>query len=249
MNAAMGVPRRFYRPFALALAAAGMTTLLWDYRGIGASKPSSLKGFNATVVDWVLNDMAAVIDWCHREFEPRRLFLIGHSVGGQTAGLLDNARLVDGMVTLSAQSGYWRLQGGEQKLAVLFHAYVSLPLLTRLCGYAPWSRLGLGEDLPKAAALQWASWLRKPEYLFGDDSLPLERFESFAAPILAYSFTDDKWGTARAVDAMMKAYPNVERRDVAPADFGLASIGHVGFFRPRSTLLWNEVIAWLDGLS
>ena len=244
INAAIGVSKRFYRPFAEALAAAGMTTILWDYRGIGASKPASLRGFEATAVDWVLNDMAAVIDWCRQEFEPR-LFLIGHSFGGQVAGLLDNSRWVSGMVTLSAQSGYWRLQGGEQKLAVLFHAYVSFPILTRLWGYAPWSRLGLGEDLPKAAALQWAGWLRKPEYLLGDDSLPLERYASFTAPVLAYSFTDDKWGTARSVDAMMKAYPNVERRDVAPTDFGLASIGHVGFFRPRSTLLWNEVIEWL----
>jgi predicted alpha/beta hydrolase len=249
MNAAMGVPGRFYRQFALALAEAGMTTVLWDYRGIGTSRPASLKGFPATVVDWVLKDMAGVIDWAHREFEPERLFLIGHSVGGQIAGLLDNSRLVDGMVTLSSQSGYWRLQGGEQKFAVLFHAYVSLPLFARLCGYAPWSRLGLGDDLPKGVALQWAGWLRKREYLLGDESLPLERYDSFTAPILAYSFADDKWGTARAVDAMMKAYPNVERRDVAPSDFGLASIGHVGFFRPRSALLWNEVIDWLSGLS
>ena len=32
MNAAMGVPRQFYRKFALALAEKGMTTVLWDYR-------------------------------------------------------------------------------------------------------------------------------------------------------------------------------------------------------------------------
>ena len=248
MNAAMGVPRQFYRKFALALAEKGMTTVLWDYRGIGGSKPATLRGFAATVVDWVLNDMAAVVDWAHREFEPERLFLIGHSLGGQLAGLLDNSRTVDGMVTLSSQSGYWGLQGGMQKLAVLFHAYVSLPVLSRLWGYAPWSRLGLGEDLPKPAALQWAEWLRKREYLLGDDSLPLERYDSFTAPVLAYSFADDKWGTARSVDVMMKAYPNVERRHVTPSDYGLVSIGHVGFFRSGSEPLWDEVIDWLSTL-
>lgn len=247
INAAMGVPSRFYRNFALALAEAGMTVVLWDYRGIGASKPASLRGFPATVTDWVSNDMTGVIDWVHRELEPARIFLVGHSLGGQVAGLLDNSGLVDGMVTMSAQSGYWRLQGGEQKFAVLFHAHVSLPVLAHLCGYAPWRRLRLGEDLPKAAALQWAGWLRKREYLLGDDSLPLERYESFVAPVLAYSFADDKWGTARAVDAMMKAYPNVERRHVTAAEYGLSSIGHVGFFRPRSKVLWDEVIAWLEG--
>ncbi|MCZ6726476.1 MAG: alpha/beta fold hydrolase [Acidobacteria bacterium] len=248
INAAMGVSARFYRNFALALAEAGMTVVLWDYRGIGASKPASLKGFQATVSDWIFEDMTAVIDWAHRELQPAQLFLVGHSLGGQVASLLVNSRLVDGMVTLSAQSGYWRLQGAEQKLAVLLHAYVSVPALSHLCGFAPWSRLGLGEDLPKPAALQWAGWLRNREYLLGDDSLPLERYEAFTAPVLAYSFADDKWGTARAVDAMMKAYPNVERRHVTPADFGLSSIGHVGFFRPRSQALWDEVISWLEGL-
>lgn len=246
--AAMGVPRRFYRHFAAALAGAGMTTVLWDYRGIGGSRPASLRGFPATIEDWVFKDMAGVIDWARTELGAKRLFLVGHSLGGQVAGLLDNSHAVDGMVTLSAQSGYWRLQGGAQKLAVLFHAYVSFPLLTRLWGYAPWRRLGLGEDLPKRVALRWAAWLRKPEYLLGDPALPLERYGSFTAPVLAYSFADDTWGTARAVDAMMRAYPNVERRHVVPADHGFTSIGHVGFFRSGSSRLWKDVIEWLRGL-
>ncbi|NIV47447.1 MAG: hypothetical protein GWN46_11880 [Gammaproteobacteria bacterium] len=149
------------------------------------------------------------------------------------------------MVTLSSQSGYWRLQGGLQKFAVLLHAYVSLPLFTNLWGYAPWKRLGLGEDLPKRVALRWAGWLRDRDYLLGDSSLPRERYRTFTAPVLAYSIADDPWGTPRAVDAMMRAYPNVERRHLVPSDCGLERIGHVGFFRPRSEPLWNEVIDWL----
>jgi predicted alpha/beta hydrolase len=246
INAAMGVPARFYRRFADALAAAGMTVVLWDYRGIAASRQGSLRGFRATAEDWVFQDMAGVIDWVVREVEPQRLFLVGHSLGGQVAGLLDNADRVDGMVTLSAQSGYWRMQGGLQKYAVLLHGYVSLPWITRLCGYAPWRRLGLGQDLPRSVALRWAAWLRSPGYLFDDDTLPLERYRSFQAPVLAYSFADDDWGTARSVDALMKAYPNVERRHVAPADFGMASIGHVGFFRASGKPLWDEVIRWMS---
>ena len=89
--------------------------------------------------------------------------------------------------------------------------------------------------------------MRDPEYLLGDRSLPVERYRDFAAPVLAYSFEDDKWGTARAVDAMMKAYPNLERRHVTPAEHHLDAIGHVGFFRQRSSVLWPEVIEWLDG--
>jgi len=64
--------------------------------------------------------------------------------------------------------------------------------------------------------------------------------------VLAYSFGDDKWGTSRSVDAMMRAYPKVERRHVEPSDLGLARIGHVGYFRTGSEPLWRDTIAWLD---
>ena len=64
--------------------------------------------------------------------------------------------------------------------------------------------------------------------------------------MLAYSFGDDAWGTPASVDAMMSAYPNVERRHVERGDMGLDRIGHVGFFRPESRPLWADMIAWLD---
>lgn len=246
INSATAVPQRFYRHIAAALAEAGYTALTHDYRGFGDSAPARLRGFTATVHDWALLDMAGAIDWVTAELAPDRLFLLGHSVGGQVTGLLDNAASIDGMVTCSAQSGYWRLQGGEQKAVAGFHVHVTLPVLSRLFGYYPWSRLGTAEDLPKGVAIQWARWCRHPKYLLGDDTLPLERYRHFSAPILAYSFGDDKWGTAASVDAMMRAYPNVERRHVEPSDYGLASIGHLGYFKPPSKKLWRDTISWLD---
>jgi predicted alpha/beta hydrolase len=112
----------------------------------------------------------------------------------------------------------------------------------------PWGVLGSGEDLPKNAALEWAAWCRNPRYVLGDSTLPLDRYRGFTAPVLAYSFGDDKWGTPRSVDAMMNAYPNVERRHLEPAEVGLPHIGHVGFFRPAAQHLWSDTISWLDEL-
>ena len=124
INAATAVPRRFYRHFAAALAEAGFNALTWDYRGIGGSRPPSLRGFAARARDWVLLDMAGVLDWVGSTIGPEHLFLVGHSFGGQTAGLLDNASAVDGMATMSAQSGHWRLQGGAQKLVAVSYTHL-----------------------------------------------------------------------------------------------------------------------------
>ncbi|MEM1414462.1 MAG: alpha/beta fold hydrolase [Myxococcota bacterium] len=244
VSSATAVRRRFYRRFACALAEAGYATLTYDYRGIGDSAPPSLRGFDARVRDWVEKDMSAVVDHARDALRPDKLFLVGHSVGGQLAGLLESTEDLDGMITLSSQSGHWRMQGGEQKAMVFLHTHLTLPLLTRLYGYMPWSSWASGEDLPKGAALEWARWCRMRNYLLDDATLPLERYALFRAPVLAYSIGDDKWGTPRSVDAMMGAYPVLERRHVEPEG---KPLGHFGWFRDER--LWGDAIAWLDARS
>ena len=247
---ATAVPRQFYRHFCRHLAASGFAAVSFDYRGIGESRPpEGLRGFEALMRDWAFEDMAALVDWVHADYAPRRLIVVGHSFGGQALGLLPNAGRVDALVGVSSQSGYWAIQGGVERLRTGLGVYLLMPLLSRLFGYFPWSRLAAGEDLPKGVALEWASWSRNPRYLLGDDSLPLERYAEFRAPVLAYSIDDDNWGSARAVDAMMSAYPNVERRHLVPADRGLPPFGHMGFFRPQAEPVWNEVIDWINALA
>lgn len=246
IGSATAVPQQFYKRFASYLMSVGFTAVTFDYRGIGDSKPSTLRGFNASASDWAFQDITGALDWLSKTYAPNRLFFIGHSFAGQTAGMLPNAHLIDAMVTFSSQSGYWRFQGGWQKASVAAHVHLSMPLLAHTFGYMPWSKFSKAEDLPKGFALEWASWCRNPRYLLGDKSLPLERYQSFNAPVLAFSFTDDDWGTARSVDAMMTAYPNLTRRHVAPQDIGTTSIGHFGAFRGKSKQLWQDVVSWLE---
>ncbi|MCB9006380.1 MAG: alpha/beta fold hydrolase [Ardenticatenaceae bacterium] len=246
INSATAVPQRYYKYFAIFLAREGYTAVTYDYRGIAGSKPTSLRGFAADARDWALQDMAGVIEWVQKAERPRRLFMVGHSYGGQTAGLLPNHNKIAAMVTFSSQSGYWRLQGGNQKMSAAFHVHLTLPLLSHLFGYMPWSKISSAEDLPKGVALEWSRWCRHPGYLLDDQTLPLERFQQFRAPVLAYSIDDDDWGTARSVDAMMRAYPNLTRRHIVPQEWDLPSLGHFGYFRPKSKVLWPDVVEWLE---
>ena len=249
INAAMAVPRRFYKIYARHLAEQGHRVFTYDYRGIGDSRPADLKGFPARMRDWAELDMAGMIDWAAKQYQPSEIVLIGHSIGGQAAGLLDNSDKVTSMVTVSAQSGYWGLQPGKEKYRALLYDYFVFPVLSRLYGYLPWSLFASGEDMPKDAALEWAGWSRSPDYIFGDKTLDsLRNFPRFTAPILAYSFEDDVWGSRRSVDNMMARYTatTVERRHRTPEDVGGNKIGHLGFFLPSSKPLWQEVDAWLE---
>jgi predicted alpha/beta hydrolase len=57
-------------------------------------------------------------------------------------------------------------------------------------------------------------------------------------------FTDDELLTAAAIDAMDSLYTGtrVERTRLNPAEFGLARVGHHGFFRDSSRVLWESVL-------
>jgi predicted alpha/beta hydrolase len=54
---AMGVRQDFYEPFARYLAANGITVATFDYRGMGYSRPASLRGFEADVSMWAEQDL------------------------------------------------------------------------------------------------------------------------------------------------------------------------------------------------
>ncbi len=53
---ATGVPQGFYRRFAEFAAGQGYTVLTFDYRGVGGSAPKTLRGFEASFLDWARLD-------------------------------------------------------------------------------------------------------------------------------------------------------------------------------------------------
>jgi predicted alpha/beta hydrolase len=155
------------------------------------------------------------------------------------------------MVTVAAQSGSWRHWPFRlpRKYSFGLGVYVLMPLLANVLGYFPSSVVGLGEDLPKGVALEWAKWCRSRHYLFSyAHELDLSRYAALRLPILAYSFADDDFAPRPAVDALFAHYPNarVTRKHVRPVDLDVKAIGHFGFFRREfRDSLWSEVSGWL----
>lgn len=246
INGATAVPQYFYRHFAEYFKNKGWHVVTYDLRGTGESRPKSLLGYEAQASDWGLFDIPAALSWVQTNLCSDTIFFVGHSAGGQQAGLLKNSGAINAMLTVSSQSGYWKLQGNNEKYKVYFITTVLMPLLCRVYGYFPWSKFANSEDLATGIALQWARWCRLPGYLLDDESLPSERYAQFKAPVLAYSIEDDNWGTARSVDAMMSAYPNVERHHLIPHEHGLNRLGHMGYFRKESKPLWHIAFDWLS---
>src|SRR5207244_11849720 len=68
-----GIRADNYRRFALFLAQSGIPVLLYDYRGIGLSRPKALRGFRATVEDWAEYDCTGAIAWLRERFPPAQI--------------------------------------------------------------------------------------------------------------------------------------------------------------------------------
>lgn len=247
VHGATATPQRFYRGFARHLAEGGVRVVTYDYRGVGESRPASLRGYRATMTEWARLDARAMHRHVGGYFGAGPVAVLGHSFGGQLVGLIDEPRDVAAALFVGAQLGYYGHWPPLQRarLAVVWRALV--PAFNATLGYLP-GRAGIGEDLPRGVAEEWARWCTHPEYLVSEHPDAVARFGRFNRPAAFYSFTDDEYGPPGAVGALLALLPKatVEHRRVDPKELAKGPIGHFGFFRSRfREPFWDEALAFL----
>jgi predicted alpha/beta hydrolase len=250
INPATGVLARYYHCYARFLAAAGFRAVTYDYRGIGASRPVSLRGCGYRWRDWGEQDFDAVLAAVMAEGWPGPLQVVGHSIGGFLPGFSERAAGLDRLLTVGAQYGYWRDYCAVQRIRLVCKWHVAMPALTLALGYFPGRWLGWLEDLPAGVANEWSFRGRRME-----DSYPqaqrgdiLARFGSVTAPILAVGLSDDPIASPRALRRSLDYYPSARKTQLmlTPHDFGMQAIGHFGLFHERHRDgFWQASLAWL----
>ena len=249
MAGATGVPQVFYRHFARFAAGQGYTTLTLDYRGVGLSKPASLRGFDMAYLDWARLDLAAAVDAMATDAVP--LFMAGHSFGGHAFGLLPNHHRVARLYTCGTGAGWHGWMPKTEQLRVLLMWRVVGPLLTRWKGYLAWSQLGMGEDLPLGVYRDWRHWCSYPRYFFDDPAVSAHmtaQFDCVTTPIVAANALDDLWAMPASRDAFMAGYRNspCELVDVDGPGRGVGAVGHMGYFRRQAQPLWADMLQWFS---
>ncbi|HEY0655169.1 MAG TPA: alpha/beta fold hydrolase [Chryseosolibacter sp.] len=249
INSATGVKQKFYASFATFLAKEGYTVYTYDYRGIGHSRPKTLRGFKASMRDWGTWDYHTMLQNIFQTHLNARVVVLGHSVGGQLVALSPLTSKVEGVVMVGAQTPYIRnFTGLGQTLKLFSFWYFLIPFFTKITGYFPASKLALFEDLPKGVALQWARWAKSENYMFEEFPEDQEKFERLAVPALMVNFTDDKLAPVGAVSDLMSRYPQLKwsQWQLKPDDIMQKSIGHFGFFkRDVQQSLWAETATWI----
>jgi len=258
ISAGAGISMSYYDKFARFLAGNDIPTLLYDYRGIGGSRPKTLRGFVASVEDWGSKDCAGALNWLTTKYHSARIVAIGHSVGGFLTGFAQNGNRIERLILVGAHTGYWRDYAQPYQGAMYFLWHMLMPAVTQVVGYFPGRRLHLMNDLPSGVAFEWAD-RRKPDFWWnrtasnGSPDIQwrdraLGRFHAIHASTLALRFTDDAFATQSATNRILALYQNCASTSVvvSPTDVNSQKIGHFGFFRSRfQRTLWMRVLEWL----
>lgn len=256
INPATSVRCRYYFPFAVFLFTQGFEVITYDYRGIGESRPATLRGFDATWIDWGRLDFDAVLRHAERSCPGRPIDVVAHSIGGFVLGLAESNHLIRRVFTMGAQYAYWRDYAAGDRLRLLAKWHVLMPLLTILFGYFPGKRLGWLEDTPKGIVRDWIfsrerfedTWRGRSSDRYPEMDALVRQFAAVTAPTLAVSVTDDEFGTVPAVERLLAYFSQSPRTHlrISPQAIGEPAIGHFGFFNSRfEQTLWQVPLEWL----
>lgn len=247
--AAMAVPQSFYADFAAFLARQGYRVWTFDYRGIGESWQGSMRNCQADISDWITRDFDAVVQHASTAMEGLPLFVLGHSLGGQTAPLLPSIQRISGLINVAVGSGSIRHNQPRVRRSAPLLWYVLAPLMCPLFGYFPGARLGVLGDIPRRALFQWRRWCLTPEYLLSGEPGARQAYADARYPVLGLTFTDDELLLEPGSRMLHDAYSGtqVDYRVLSPQQFDLPRIGHFGFFKiNQEQFLWPLVSDWLQ---
>jgi predicted alpha/beta hydrolase len=254
INSATGVKREFYDLIAQYFAMCGWLAVTWDARGIGSSRAMiGAANDDARMRDWGEQDLESILKWVALTIERdwSRFTVLGHSSGGHLAALSPSLEKVPRLVLIASGTCYWRRYPLHEQPRILFAWWVLVPLMLALKGYWP-ARFGVGHDLPKGVAEDWRRGSLMPDYLFEDTTVNSGGYARYSGRIFSLAMTDDTgFAPPDAVKHLLSKFQSarVEHKTYAPADVGLQRIGHFGFFRKESYLLWQPVADWIASAS
>lgn len=251
ISSATGVLQGYYRKFASHFASLGYTVFTFDYYGIGKSggQVEELKNNTTDLKSWGSSDQAAIVAYAKNQKPDSELTLITHSVGGQLLGFNPNYKLINKIVLVASQTGYWKYFKGWNYPKMWLLWYFIIPILTPIFGYFPAKVLGLFENLPKNMVYEWAKWGREKEYLMHFYYEQEYFFDKIRVPLLSFSFPKDNFAPKTTVDWLTDQYKSakVQREHYIPSKQKLHKLKHFGFFREEfKDTLWKKTEEWIQ---
>jgi predicted alpha/beta hydrolase len=230
---AMGVPARYYRPFAAALAGHGPAVSVADLRGTGASTPPPDRGTRYGYGE-LTADVGALVE----RLDGRPVILAGHSLGGQAALLhaaLHRPPKVVGLALVAVGIPYWRGGYGTRRGLGLLPFTQGIAATAAVMGY--WPGWGFGGRQARGVMSDWAYSARTGRYRPVDGADPERALRDLTTPTLMISVANDRYTPERIVDFTASKLGSAPvERDHYDAERAGAPVEHFRWARAGSAI-------------
>lgn len=237
--------KEYYHSFACFFQQQGYAVITFDYRGRGSSAPKQLKGYKASMHQWAVQDIDAVILFVKNNYPKQEIIYTGHCIGGEIIGLSQASQYINKLVLINSSLSCKKLW--PLKTRVRFIAMkVTIRMLTRWFGYYPGRLAGFMGDLPCGVMNEWADWCSSPNGLF--DAFPDSNYRKLNVPLLCFSFSDDWLAPPKAVQELLNRFCNasITWHHMDPEEIGLKKVGRKGFFDAIEPGGWLMMLRWLS---
>ncbi|MFY2764759.1 alpha/beta fold hydrolase [Arenimonas sp. MALMAid1274] len=201
---ALGVAAHKYDGFGQAMAAAGVTCAVHEWRGHGSSSLRASRRVDWGYRELLQQDLPAAVQALAGSGSAPRWRVGGHSLGGQIAAMAaaQDPHRFPGLLLLATGVPHYTTFRGRQRWGVALFASM-LPLLTRVVGHYPGERLGFAAREAGRLMRDWAASARSGRYAdYG--GAPMEAALSrYDQPVLALRLSRDWLVPSDSLEALL----------------------------------------------
>ncbi len=248
---AFGVKATYYKHFAQALSDKGITVVTADLHGHGLSSVRPDKENNYGFLA-MINDLKAVADYLKEANPKTKVYVLGHSIGGQ-AGSLAVAKYPTsfaGLAMIGSPNVYYKGWSG-------FHYYRRkiglnlLPMIGQIVSILPKFKIG-GYYTTQRQMQEWGYTGKTGIYkVIGDDFDYEKAMSEVKIPILAIDIEGDLMAPKAAIRNLYQKFASTSSLSTLTLTKAATDVklSHINWPRTAKEVMVKAVNNWINGLS
>ena len=211
---------------------------------MGRSRQQKLKGYQANISQWAVQDINAILLYAKNNYPGHELIYTGHATGGEIVGLAPASQYINRVILIDSAlscAQLWRWQ-----FKIKFRLLKTTVLFTKMLGYFPGKYLNIFGNLPLGVIHQWINWCKNLNGLF--DDFPDNNYRKLNVPLLALTFSDNWQCTPRAVKKLLNHFANsmITWFHITPLDMRIKEAEYHAFFSVKGSVLWEWLSDWIN---
>ena len=244
---AFGVKATYYKHFAQQLSETGITIVTADLRGHGLSSVRPDVKNNYGFLE-MTNDLKAVVEYLNKENPNSKIYILGHSLGGQAASLTvaKYPNNFVGLAMIGSPNVYYKGWSG-------FHYYRRkiglniLPMIGKIVSILPKFKIGGYYTTPKQIQ-EWGYTGKTGNYKVIGDNFDYEKAMSKVnIPVLAIDIEGDLMAPRAAIKKLYQKFkntPSLTTHTLSKATTSL-KLSHINWPRTATAAMVEIVSNWM----